>query len=170
MPYLFCALWRYFPIISFLRPSARLYYLFSDSPHLTVWPCLRTWGPFNSNISRWYNTLRAALREMTSKKNNIRGYSSEFLSYLLSDSPQFNRGASFGVLEGCWSPVERLTRLTWSGDIVPWVLLSNNNNYVPRNRIFPPRERLSLLLSESPTFSSSTFFAFSRVSCLMSDL
>ena len=47
---------------------------------------------------------------------------------------------------------------------------------VPRNRIFPSltsvplRERLSLLLSESTTFSSSILFAFLSVSGLMSDL
>ena len=46
---------------------------------------------------------------------------------------------------------------------------------VPRNRLFPsltsvpPRERLSLLLSESSTSSSSTIFAFLRVSGLISD-
>ena len=47
---------------------------------------------------------------------------------------------------------------------------------VPRNRFYPsltsmpPRERLPFLLSESPTFSSSTLFTFLRVSGLMSDL
>ena len=47
---------------------------------------------------------------------------------------------------------------------------------VPRSRFFlsltsvAPRERLSLLLYESPTFSSSTLFAFLRASGLMSDL
>ena len=47
--------------------------------------------------------------------------------------------------------------------------------YVPRNQVFPYlpsmplRERL-YLLSESPTFSSSTLFAFLRMSGLMFDL
>ena len=44
--------------------------------------------------------------------------------------------------------------------------------YVPRNLVFltltsfSPRERLFFLLSESPTFSSSTLFAYLRVSGL----
>ena len=44
------------------------------------------------------------------------------------------------------------------------------NRFYPSLTSMPPRERLPFLLSESPTFSSSTLFAFLRVSGLMFDL
>ena len=57
-----------------------------------------------------------------------------------------------------------------------YVLIGCPTYSVPRNRFFPSlmsvlgRQRLSLLLSESPTFSSSTLFEFFRVSGLVLSL